>query len=98
MPLHHHPHELFRTGLYLLKWTLLPSVVGVLAGSASALFLYGLDWATATREAQPWLLYLLPVGGLLIGLFYHHFGRGLEGGNNLLLDEIHKPGAGVPVR
>ena len=92
------PREQVRTGRHLLKWTLLASAVGVLAGSASAVFLFGLEWATATREAVPWLLYLLPASGLLIGLGYHYWGKGIEGGNNLLLEEIHKPGAGVPAR
>jgi len=96
MAFHWHPGEQVRIGRYLLKWTLLASIVGVLAGCASALFLLSLDWATATREAQPWIIYLLPLGGLLIGLCYHYLGKGAEGGNNLLLDEIHKPQSGVP--
>lgn len=96
MAFHWHPSEQVRIGRYLIKWIILASMVGVLAGCASALFLIGLDWATRTREARPWLLYLLPVGGLLIGLCYHYLGKGVEGGNNLLLDEIHKPQSGVP--
>ena len=69
-----------------------------LSGSGSAAFLYGLEWATATREAFPLMLYLLPAAGLFIGLGYHFWGKGIESGNNLLLDEIHKPSSGVPAR
>jgi hypothetical protein len=42
-----------RIGRCLIKWTLLASLVGVLAGSASALFLISLDWATATGRERP---------------------------------------------
>jgi H+/Cl- antiporter ClcA len=96
MSFHWNPREQVRIGRFLLKWTVLASLVGVLAGAASAVFLLALSWATATQTATPWLLYLLPVRGLLIGLFYHYWGKECEGGNNLLLEEIHKPGAGVP--
>jgi H+/Cl- antiporter ClcA/PII-like signaling protein len=98
MSIHWSPTEQVRIARYLLKWTLLSAIVGILGGSASALFLVSLDYATAERLAHPWLLYLLPLGGCLIGLFYQHLGKGCEGGNNLLLEEIHKPGAGVSGR
>jgi H+/Cl- antiporter ClcA len=98
MSIHWNPEEQVRIASYLLKWTVLGAAVGVLGGSASALFLVSLEWATDTRLAHPWLLYLLPVGGCLIGLFYQYFGKGCEGGNNLLLEEIHKPRAGVSGR
>jgi H+/Cl- antiporter ClcA/PII-like signaling protein len=98
MSLHWDPREQVRTGRYLLKWTVLGSVVGLLAGTASALFLLSLQWATEERIAVPWLLYLLPVGGCLIGLLYHYWGKDCERGNNLLLEEIHKPQAGVSGR
>jgi H+/Cl- antiporter ClcA len=82
-----------------LRWLIISTVVGVLCGSASALFLTLLDLITKFRESQIWLLALLPIGGLLIGLLYHHFGRGhgqnLENGSGLLIDEIHDPKVAV---
>ena len=92
------PREQLLIGRYFLKWTLLASIVGLLGGSASALFLVSLDFATEMRLAHPWLIYLLPLGGLLIGLLYHTLGRGIEGGNNLILDQIHQPSSGVPAK
>ncbi len=82
----------------LLRWSLLVVPLGVATGSATALFLWGLDAATHLRWANPWLLYLLPLAGGVMGLAYHWLGRNAERGNNLLLEEIHQPGAGVPVR
>jgi hypothetical protein len=48
-------------------WTLLAMPVGLLAGSASALFLWSLDHVTQTRWDHPWLLWLLPVAGFAVG-------------------------------
>lgn len=72
--------------------------MGLLAGTASAALLLSLEWATATRESHKWLIALLPVSGLVVGLVYRHFGRSVEAGNNLLLDEIHDPKSVVPLR
>jgi len=84
--------------VFLGRWLLLSAVIGVLAGTASAGFLVALAWATAWREAHPWVIWLLPFGGLLIGLMYHYFGGRSERGNNLILDEIHQPEATLPLR
>jgi H+/Cl- antiporter ClcA len=82
----------------LARWSLLVVPVAVLAGSASALFLWALDGVTRARWSHPNLLYLLPVGGAAVGLLYHRLGRKAEQGNNLILEEIHRPGGGVPTR
>lgn len=82
----------------LLRWTLLALPVAVLAGSASALFLWLLDQVTRLQWQHPHLLWFLPLGGVAVGWLYHHCGKGSDKGNNLLIDEIHKPGGGVPTR
>ena len=82
----------------LAGWCQWAIPVGVLAGTASALFLWSLDRATETREALPWLLWLLPAAGLGVGWIYHRFGQKAEGGTNLIIDQIHTPGGGVPGR
>ena len=84
--------------VHLLKWLALASGVAVLAGSASALFLWALSWATATRTAHPELLALLPVAGFVVGWLYLRFGQQVEAGNNLLIDEIHDPKKVIPLR
>ncbi|WP_323122067.1 voltage-gated chloride channel family protein [Burkholderia alba] len=83
---------------HLCRWLVLSGVLGVLAGSASAGFLFALDVATGTRVAHPWLLACLPVAGFATGWVYHRVGRAVEGGNNLLIDEIHDPRRIVPKR
>lgn len=83
---------------FICKWLLITILIAICVGSASALFLVSLDWVTSWREANGWIIALLPVGGLLIGLLYHYLGRSVEGGNNLLLDNIHQPKAIIPFR
>lgn len=83
---------------YVAKWVALATVVAALAGSASALFLFVLDWATHTREANRWLIWGLPAAGFLVGWLYLRFGQHVEAGNNLLIDEIHDPKKVVPLR
>ncbi|MCC7698000.1 voltage-gated chloride channel family protein [Janthinobacterium sp. EB271-G4-7A] len=83
---------------HLLKWLLLAFVVAVLAGSASAGFLFALEWATATRRAHAWLIWLLPVAGFAVGWLYLRYGSSVEGGANLLIDEIHDPKKIIPLR
>jgi H+/Cl- antiporter ClcA len=74
---------------FLLKWLLHGSVIGVLAGVSSAVFLFGLAVVTDVREVTPALLFALPLGGLAVGLAYHYLGGRSAAGNNLILDEIH---------
>ena len=82
----------------MLQWLalLIPLSMGV--GTATAFFLWSLDRITQCRFENPWLLYFLPLAGVLVGLIYHYFGRSVEGGNNLIIDQIHEPGGGVPRR
>jgi H+/Cl- antiporter ClcA len=43
-------------------------------------FLISLNWATDFRENHIWLIALLPIGGFLIGLLYHYYGKDVEAG------------------
>ena len=83
---------------HLLRWTLLVIPVALSAGSLVALFLWLLDKAILFRFDHPWLLFLLPLAGILIYALYKSMGKNTEAGNNLIMDEIHEPGGGVPAR
>jgi H+/Cl- antiporter ClcA len=84
--------------LAAVKWLAILIPMAAAVGSASAFFLWSLDALTKVRFENPWLLWLLPPGGLFVGWIYHKLGSNAGGGNNLLIDEIHEPGAGVPRR
>jgi H+/Cl- antiporter ClcA len=83
---------------YLIRWSAISLVIGALAGTASAVLLASLDWATATRESHKWLIALLPIAGFAVGLLYKYLGSSVEGGNNLLLEQIHDPRSVIPFR
>ncbi|MFC3913219.1 voltage-gated chloride channel family protein [Pseudaeromonas sharmana] len=83
---------------YLAKWLILSTLVAILAGSASALFLFALEWATQTRLGHRELIWLLPLAGFGVGWIYLKVGQQVEAGNNLLIDEIHDPKKVIPLR
>jgi len=80
------------------QWIVLGSLVGVLCGASSALFLWLLEQATGFRTGNELIVYTLPVAGLIIGLFYERFGRSITAGNNLVIDTIHDEGPEIPLR
>ncbi len=85
-------------GVTLGQWVVLGSLVGVLAGLASALFLWLLDLATSARESDERIVYLLPIAGLVIGSFYERFGQPVRAGANRVLAAIHDGGSPIPLR
>ncbi len=92
------PREHLALFAYVLKWLVLVAPVAGLIGSAVALFLWLLEVVTETRAAHPALLYALPVAGVLVVVLYHWLGKNSEGGNNLVMEQIHEPGGGVSWR
>ncbi|OAB25630.1 H+/Cl-antiporter ClcA [Flavobacterium fryxellicola] len=87
-----------KTSSLLFKWIFICITVGVLSGSASAFFLVALEWVTQIRENNSWIIWLLPIGGLLIGLGYHYWGESVVKGNNLLLEEYENPQRTIPLK
>lgn len=79
-------------------WISLGALVGVLCGSASALFLWLLELATKYRTGHELIVYTLPLAGLVIGWLYERYGSSIKGGNNLVIDTIHDEGPQIPLR
>lgn len=82
----------------IFKWLFILTLLAVIVGSLVALFLWALDQVTLLRWSQHWLLFLLPIAGVLIYAIYHFWGKGSEAGNGLLIDGIHNYQTKVPVR
>ena len=83
---------------YLSKWLLISAIISAITGLAVALFLFLLDKVTIVQQTNNWLLFLLPVSGILIYFIYHYSGKDSESGNKLILREIQHPSQGVPKR
>ncbi|MGA1805239.1 voltage-gated chloride channel family protein [Rhizobium sp. HT1-10] len=88
----------FRQIRSLSKWVVAVVPMALAVGSLVALFLWSLDRATELRFAHPWLIYLMPVAGFAMVWAYGKVGKSAEAGNNLIVDQIHEPGGGVPLR
>ena len=82
----------------LVQWVSLGALVGVLCGSASALFLWLLEKATEFRTNHEVIVYTLPIAGLIIGYIYEKYGQPIKAGNNLIIDTIHDEGPEIPIR
>jgi len=98
MPFRFNLREQFSLGVHVAKWIVLASPVAAVVGSACALFLTSLDIATELQWKHPELLYFLPLAGVAIYFLYAWSGKNADAGNNLIMDEIHQPGGGVPAR
>lgn len=81
---------------YLVRWTLFIVPTAIAIGSVVAFFLWLLTEAIHFRFHHPWLLFLLPLAGLLIYFIYQSVGKSSEKGNNLIMEQIHIEGGGVP--
>ena len=81
-----------------LRVLLFAAIGGALTGLISYSFLKGLDWATRTRIAHGWLLWLLPLVGLVVGAVYFYWGGHAKGGTPYVIEQGHIFTHGVPAR
>lgn len=51
-------------------WVVISALVGLVCGLIGAAFAYLVEWATHTRQHHEFLLYLMPVAGLVIAGLY----------------------------
>lgn len=73
----------------LLKWLPVAIVIGIICGMIGALFHMGVQKATELREIYPWLLWCLPVAGLVITGFYK-ITRTEGQGTDDIIDQVRK--------
>lgn len=69
-------------------WLLTAGVIGCLCGVAGGLFAMAVEWATHVRGENGWLLYLLPVGGLLIAGLYWLMKLPLSIGTDKIIETV----------
>ena len=91
-------NEHFSIIKHLLKWTALILPIAIVIGSLVAFFLWLLDIVTQFRFNHTWLLFLLPLAGIIIHFIYQTIGKSSEKGNNLIMEQIHQEGGGIPKR
>ena len=82
----------FRT---FYRWVLLSTVTGAICGLVGSAFNLTVSRVTSFRGGHHWLIFLLPLGGVLIAALYHVTKTEGEG-TNKIIDSVHE-GKKVPV-
>lgn len=72
-----------------IKWVIFAIIVGALVGLCGIAFYFLLSFVTVLRKQNPWLLLLLPVGGLAIAALYRLLHDEKDAGTNLVISAIH---------
>lgn len=85
--------ETKETLLSFLKWMIIASLTGLILGIIGTVFHELLEYANETRNVHRWMLFLLPLAGIVIVGMYHLAGISEPKGTNLLLDTIHEKGS-----
>lgn len=82
-------HYVHAVGLFF-KWMLYAGAIGLLVGAVAVAFHLGIDWATELRGREPRLIFLLPLGGVVIILLYRLCGMEKDRGTNLVLVAVRE--------
>ena len=67
------------------RWCILSTIMGVAGGLLGALFHHALHFVTHLRSEHMWLIFLLPLGGLLsVAIYRHPQMKGNKGTNEII--------------
>ena len=77
--------------IVFIRWIILSVITGVIGGTVGSIFHLSVEFATKTRLEHPWILYLLPFGGVLIVFTYKKVMKG-DPGTNLVINSIRTDG------
>ncbi len=69
----------------VIRWCILSAIMGVVGGLLGAVFHHALHFVTHVRSEHMWLIFLLPLGGLLtVAIYRHPQMRGNKGTNEVI--------------
>ncbi len=80
-----------------MKWIAFAIISGIVVGGVGTVFSYGMSMMTQTRANNPWVIWLLPVSGVLIVGAYRLLHDEKDTGTNLVLSSISS-GDKLPLR
>jgi H+/Cl- antiporter ClcA len=83
---------------YMMKWLVITAIIGGMMGCLSAFFLTSLTWVTSVRLQYPWLLFFLPISGVVFAFLYEKYGENASRGNNLVIDQGNGGKENIPLR
>lgn len=73
----------------LIKWLLIATGIGIIVGVIGAVFGHALIYVNDLRTENPWIIFTLPLGGLLIVFLYRFFHNTDDKGTNRVISSIH---------
>ncbi|MGM9975204.1 MAG: chloride channel protein, partial [Clostridiaceae bacterium] len=76
-------------GRLFIRWLILSVIIGLLVGGFSTIFSKSMAHATAFRVENGYIVYFLPLGGLIIAALYKGFHMENDRGTNTVLANIH---------
>ena len=72
------------------KWTIIAAITGTIGGLLGSLFSVCINYAHTFNQMHEWLIFLLPIGGLLIAGMYRLCKMQNDRGTNLILDSVRE--------
>ena len=81
----HHPERYICT---FVKWAFLGMLMGAIGGGLGAFFHHALHFVTHLRQEHSWIIWLLPVGGLLTVVLYRLCRLQKNRGTNEIIDAV----------
>ena len=85
--LNYYKGEIWQSGYNFVKWSLLAIVTGGIIGVFSSAFGHALSFATSLRNNISWLVFALPLAGVIIVWLYKKFGKD-DGGTNQVFSTV----------
>ena len=85
--LNYYKGEIWQTGYNFVKWSILAIVTGGVIGVLSSAFGHALSIATSWRNEYSWLMFCLPLAGVIIVWLYKKFGKD-DGGTNQVFSTV----------
>jgi len=95
--LSHSASRVRQYALSFIKWTLIALITGGVGGGLGFGFRYCVNFVTGLREANTWLCFLLPVGGLVIAFLYRVTKLSGHADTNLIINSVRTEGK-VPIQ
>ena len=78
----------YKTGLEFLKWLVIASIIGGVCGVIGSVFHMAVSGANELRGHYPWLLFLMPVAGIIIVALYRFSSMNESKGTDDILDSV----------
>lgn len=81
----------------VFKWLILSIVMGIVIGIVVGAFDRVLSYANKFRKKNDWLIYFLPIAGVIISFIYVKVRRNAYSGENLLKSEVQSAAKDIPM-